>query len=456
MIQVTGFKPAGSSTTGFKHGASGADPDQVTAHSSAKVNLAPNRSDQLAAADVRLLELAHRVARWRWIVVPILAAIMAAYRSEAFVSSIDLHLFDTLGRAVLAGHLSAAYASPINQGGPLQLIAAAIVPLSAFHSGTIIALNISSGVVIAIASMWLIRCLRRSFALPSSAPHELTAGLITAAWIVGGYGVRCHLAELTVPVAWMFAGVAARRGRWAQAGILLGLATGFEAWGLLGIPIALLADQSSRAIRSAAIMIATAALIYLPFLLSGPFEQPKYRWPIFNGTLVHLLWPHATTFGWAPRLLQGALCLGIGCIMTVALRHRAGAIWLVPLTILLTRLLLDPVQIGYYWVAPQITLIAGMVFLRAANHARIAIIIALVGICSVSGDLGSWTTGITAFTLAATLGLAVVERRSGAIPADDYQPRVASLWSTGTSSTLMPTIASPSPRETLAITSGSS
>ena len=37
-----------------------------------------------------------------------------------------------------------------------------------------------------------------------------------------------------------------------------------------------------------------------------------------------------------------------------------------------------------------------------------------------------------------------------------HQPRVASRWSTGTSSTLMPTIASPNPRDTLATTSGSS
>ncbi len=40
--------------------------------------------------------------------------------------------------------------------------------------------------------------------------------------------------------------------------------------------------------------------------------------------------------------------------------------------------------------------------------------------------------------------------------AEDYQPRSASRCGSGTSSTLMPTIASPSPRETLASTSGSS
>jgi hypothetical protein len=37
-----------------------------------------------------------------------------------------------------------------------------------------------------------------------------------------------------------------------------------------------------------------------------------------------------------------------------------------------------------------------------------------------------------------------------------YQPRSARRWGSGMSSTLMPTIASPSPRETFAMTSGSS
>ena len=40
--------------------------------------------------------------------------------------------------------------------------------------------------------------------------------------------------------------------------------------------------------------------------------------------------------------------------------------------------------------------------------------------------------------------------------ADDYQPRSARRWGWGISSTLMPTMASPRPREALAMTSGSS
>src|SRR5690606_6343957 len=39
---------------------------------------------------------------------------------------------------------------------------------------------------------------------------------------------------------------------------------------------------------------------------------------------------------------------------------------------------------------------------------------------------------------------------------DGYQPRSARRWGSGTSSTLMPTIASPKPRDTSAITEGSS
>ena len=239
--------------------------------------------------------------------------------------------------------------------------------------------------------------------------------------------------------------MAAARGRWAIAGVLIAASTAVEPWGILGVPVALLADGYRDAAKAVATAAATSIACYLPFVLAGPFEMLHHHWPVTNASLVHWLWPHATEFGWLPRTLQASACLAIGCALALNLKKRPVAICLVPAAILLARLVLDPVQFRYYWVAPQVTLVAGIAFVE--THRRSTAL--MVGtLWLVSSDLGQFQTVGAIGALVVLLVQAVIERR--------YQPRVASRWSTGTSSTLMPTIASPSPRETLAITSGSS
>jgi hypothetical protein len=373
-----------------------------------------------------------------------IAAAMAAYRGST--GPADLLAFGNLGRAVLAGHLQAAYASDFDQSGPLQLLAAAAVPASAIHSHVLLAIQAVWAAAVAVGSMWLVRGIRRAHLGSQSPLHELVAGLVVAVWVIGGYALIGHLAEVAIPVAWVLAAVAAGRGRWAIAGALIGAAAAVEPWGLLGVPIALLADRFRDAAKATATAALVGAACYLPFVLAGPFRMLHHQWPVTDASLIHVLWPHATEFGWAPRLLQAVVCLTVGSALAVSLRKRPAAIWLVPSAILLARLVFDPVQFSYYWVAPQLTLAAGIALADPRRRTSIALLIGTLWL--VSSDLDQWQTVGAIGALALILAQARNERR--------YQPRVASRWSTGTSSTLMPTIASPSPRDTLAITSGSS
>jgi hypothetical protein len=392
----------------------------------------------------RPIRAARRFARWRWVAVPLLAGAMAGYRGAA--GPADLYAFGNFGRAILTGHLSAAYATDFDQSGPLQLLAAATVPVSAFHTNWLLAIQAVWAALIAAGSMTLVRGLRRSNDEGPSPVHEIAAGLVTAVWVIGGYALIGHVAELAIPIAWVLAAIAAGRGRWVLAGLLIAGSAAVEPWGVLGVPLALLADRYRDAAKTVAMSAVATIACYLPFVLVGPFQMLHHHWPVTDASLVHWIWPHATQFGWLPRVLQAAVCLTLGALLALGLRRRPAAVWLVPAAILLARLVLDPVQFSYYWVAPQMALVAGIAFVEPRRRISTALLIATLWL--VSSDLGQLQTVGAIGALALVVALALIERR--------YQPRVASRWSTGTSSTLMPTIASPSPRDTLAITSGSS
>ena len=82
-----------------------------------------------------------------------------------------------------------------------------------------------------------------------------------------------HPAQILIPVSWIAAGAFARQGRTATAGALIGLGAGLETWGMLGLPILLLAPNLRRATVGAGTAIATAALLFLPFVALGEFQM---------------------------------------------------------------------------------------------------------------------------------------------------------------------------------------
>jgi len=131
---------------------------------------------------------------------------------------------------------------------------------------------------------------------------------------------------------------------------------------VLGAAVLLLAPRIDLRMlwRSAAGGLAAVAVIFLPFVLLGPFEMFSFHWTIYPGTLADLLFPHAATFTWPMRLVQAALSLGGGAAAALLLRRRTAAIWIVPLATCAIRLFLDPVDADYYRVPPIALVIVGM------------------------------------------------------------------------------------------------
>jgi hypothetical protein len=363
----------------------------------------------LADVASQLTAVAVRVARWRWIVVPTLALAIAPIRITN--PPADMVSFGQLGRAIVSGHIGSAYATDANQGGPFQLLAAAPYPEHLLLSvGFLRVLFAVWGIALGVAAMWLVAGVRRYEGLPPSAFHELGAGLATAIWLVGGDLFAGHLAELAIPVAWVVAGIAGRRDRPVVAGLLLGASAGFEPWGLLGIPIVLLVPRVRRIALSALVCVLAAGACYLPFVVTGHFALFEHQWPIVPGTLVHLIWPHAATFGWLPRVAQAALSVAFGAVVGLAARRSPYAVWLVPLVIVLVRLTFDPTDFAYYWVAAQVVLLAGVATID--THKRLALALYVAAAWCVSTSWGPWRLADTLTALVLACVITVNEHRS--------------------------------------------
>src|SRR5207302_4710715 len=100
--------------------------------------------------------------------------------------------------------------------------------------------------------------------------------------LVRGTFLDGHPAELVVPLVWVLAGRRAQRGQAIRAGLLVGLSAGLEVWGLLGLPVLLLA-RPRRALGGSVAAAAAAATLFAPFLIFGRFEMLSYRWQISDG-----------------------------------------------------------------------------------------------------------------------------------------------------------------------------
>jgi hypothetical protein len=122
----------------------------------------------------------------------------------------------------------------------------------------------------------------------------------------------------------------------------------------------ILAGDRWRIARSSACALLVAGLAYGPFVLSGHFELLRHVWLIHPGSLVHLVLPGRTRFGWSLRLVQGALS-ALACGV-VAYRGRGNpeAQWLAPLAGVAVRILADPGALDYYWLPAGALVVGGI------------------------------------------------------------------------------------------------
>ncbi len=379
-----------------------------------KIVVRPRPREVGVQVSARLRSLFDGLAGRRWVAVPVLAAVMGA--PGAVGAPPDSVLFSHLGRAIVHGHLGVAYANSSDQSGPFQLLVAAILPTGLFGSrlGAPLAVAVLA-ILLAVAAMWGVRAVRHLSSLAASPVHELAGGLVAATFVASGEVFAGHLAEVAVPVMWVAAAIAASRGWASAAGALLGLSAGWEPWGVLGAGIVLLLPGPRAAIKALAVAILGGAACYLPFVLTGHFALPHHRWPVQSSSLVHLLWPGATTFGWLPRLIQGGLSIGVGAVLAARMRRSPSAIWVVPMAVVLVRLIFDPTQLDYYWVSAQILVIVAIGLIEVGRRGSLALVIALCWLTSFAH--GSGKTAVTLVALCCTLAFAA--------GAPGYQPRVA-------------------------------
>jgi len=305
--------------------------------------------------------------------VPATTAAAVAYLHSSHVNESnytgDQILFVRFGQTLLSSHWKWAFSHSDIQSGPLQL---------AFF-GALVGREEAIAVVLGTATALLVVGAARAAGVRNAA---LLAGAGVMAVVIGvtrvGYSWG-HPADAMFPLLWVIAADQARRGHTWRAGLLVGLCAGVETWGILGVAVFAFAPRLRDAAASTLVAAATALAIYLPFMLGGHFAMLSFAWKVSPPSLLSIVVPDGTPFGWPLRLLQAAVAVGAGIAVARVLRHSPHALWVAPLAIVAARLLLDPLLYSYYFAAPKgLVLVGGAVAaarwtqLRSARRASFA------------------------------------------------------------------------------------
>ncbi|MEA2487222.1 MAG: hypothetical protein QOF16_876 [Actinomycetota bacterium] len=304
------------------------------------------------------------VTRVRLPLIAAAALVHAIWDASTAVSAGDGVLFARAGAKLFSGSWSHALSDPTIQVGPLHLA------FSGTIGGIARALHVSDklalAVTVEVGSVVALALLVRALWAGDSTRHRVAEMAVCGLWIVWLGGVATAIgqsAESIVPLMWFGAALAARRGRWLTAGVVLGASAAMKAWGILGLPILLLDEDHRHAVLAAVSAVTVAVVAYAPFLVWGSVASFSYHWTVSSASPVHYLLPAGSTFSWGARLLQGALVLGGGCAVAWFARRSPAAPWAVPLAIVIARVLVDPVYYWYYWVPAQTLALVGIVSL---------------------------------------------------------------------------------------------
>ena len=277
-----------------------------------------------------------------WLLPLGVAALVAAFATD---DPADLPYFADAARTLLSARWADTFADPSLQVGPLQLL---VVGVGDRLGGlTLLAYLLEVG----LAALTVFTVGRLLEGRAHRAALQTVAGLaVVVLGITDTAYTYGHPAQVAIPLLWLLAAVDARDGRTIRAGALLGLSAGLEVWGVLGIPVLLLAPVARRALRGVAAQFAVTGALFLPFVLFGEFRMFDHAWRVEGWTLVRFVVPAGDEFPWGLRLLQGAAALLVGAVLAFALRRTDRALWAVPLGIVATRILLDPTVYSWYWL----------------------------------------------------------------------------------------------------------
>ncbi len=279
--------------------------------------------------------------------VPVLAAAAGMASLDRGTDPGDLVYFVHRGEQLLSGGWASTFADPMLQSGPLQLVLfGAVRNLSAL--AFVLELGTAALLLLVLGRLGVGDGLRLAAGLAA-----VGAGLTQLAFADG------HPAEAVVPLLWVLAAVWARDDRVVAAGLLIGVSAGLELWGVLGAPVLLLTPRLRRAALGAAVEGVVVLAQLAPFALAGRMRMFEHEWRVTSGTLLGLVVAPGTHFGWPLRLLQASLAMGAGAVVATTMRRSLHVVWLVPLTVVVLRVLLDPVSFGWYWLAAEALALVG-------------------------------------------------------------------------------------------------
>ena len=270
----------------------------------------------------------------------------------------DLIYFVHRGEQLLSANWANTFSDPMLQSGPLQLVV-----FGAVRNLTALAFVIE----LAVAAL-LLYVLGRVHV--GDRVRLIVGVLAVAAGLTQGAFIDGHPAEALVPLLWVLAGLWARDDRVLAAGALIGLSAGFELWGVLGVPLLLLAPRLKRAFLGGVVEGVVVVAMLAPFMLAGSFGMFQHEWRVATGTILGFVVTPGTHFGWPLRLLQASLALGAGAAIAVVLRRSVHALWLAPLAVVIVRLVLDPLSFGWYFLEVVSLVLVGAGLLLTELPAR--------------------------------------------------------------------------------------
>lgn len=296
-----------------------------------------------AGIDSARSQLAARVVRWRWGIVPICVALLLPPILTNNQS--DWHYFVQGSRLLFGdapdGGLHVFARHPELQTGPLSLVVSSAIRELASGNGFVSAALLTMG--LGIITLFLVERIAARLRLGGT---PFVAVALGAPLFLKEWATLASIGHVDDALALAFGTLAvyAVANRWPTvAGCAIGLAVGSKPWAVFFLPM-LWALPRYRA-RSVSLAVAVSAAAWLPFILADRHTLSAGAYTIYN-------WPDSTlrvlgvgslmTPEWV-RPAQLAACLAVGAVAVWRGRWYA-----VPLAAIATRLLLDGGTHGYY------------------------------------------------------------------------------------------------------------